>query len=174
VRSELHKEIVAELATRHGLDGKKEVQPMWEQREIYSTRVAWYSSGTFIVKGPAEGAERRNQQLQRQLARQMQEQRSRNQGGGGGFEQPQLQIPKPPTKDEWWMQADSSTRTMWLKAYFAQNGKSLEVVGGERTRPCGQCGGTGSEKISGAQGDVLSVTCTRCHGHSFDVGIAYK
>lgn len=176
VRSDLHKEIVSDLATRHGLDAKKEVQPMWEQREIYSTRVAWYGSGTFIVKGPAEGAERRNQQLQRQLARQMQEQRARSQrgGGGGGFDQPQLQIPKPPTKDEWWAQADSSARAMWMKAYFAQNGKSLEVVGGERSRPCPQCGATGAEKISGAQGETLMVTCTRCQGHAYDAGVAFK
>jgi hypothetical protein len=174
VRSELHKEIVADIASRHGLDAKKEVQPMWEKREIYSTRVAWYGSGTFIVKGPAEGAERRNQQLQRQMARQAQEQRSRNQGGQGGFEQPQLQLPKPPTKDEWWVKAESSARSMWLKAYFAQNGKSLEVVGGERMRPCPQCGGTGTEKTSGSQGDVIAYTCTRCHGHTFDVGVAFK
>ncbi|NRA97193.1 MAG: hypothetical protein HRU14_13385 [Planctomycetes bacterium] len=178
LRRELHKEIVADLATKHGLDAKKEVEKMWEERVVHQPRRASYGSGTFIILGKAKGAEQRMQQMQRQMQRQARQQR--NQGGrrGGNQQQQQqnqtFQPPKPPTKDDWWDKlAVSNMRAQWMKCYYAENGKKLEVVG-ERKNPCSRCGGTGSIKFAGAQGETIPVTCPRCQGHRHDKGVAYK
>lgn len=180
LRRELHKEIIADIAAKFGLDPKKEVEKMWEERKVHSQRRASYGSGTFIVLGKAKGAQNRNQQLQRMLARQQQQQRGRGGRGGRGGQQNQnsfsqpMKLPKPPTKDEWWDKiANGNMRATWMKAYYAENGKKLEVVG-ERKLPCQRCGGTGTIKFSGAQGESIPVTCPRCHGHRHDKGVAYK
>lgn len=179
IRRELHKEIVADLATKYGLDVKKEVEKMWEERVVHQPRRASYGSGTFIVLGKAKGAEQRMQQMQRMQQRQAQQQRNRNGRRGGNQQQQQqqqqtFQPPKPPTKDDWWDKlADSSMRAQWLKCYYAENGKKLEVVG-ERKNSCSRCGGTGSIKFAGSQGETVPVTCPRCQGHRHDKGVAYK
>ena len=186
LRRELHKEIIADLATKFGLDAKKEVEKMWEERKVHAQRRASYGSGTFIVLGKAKGAQQRNQQLQRMLARQQQQQRQGGRGGRGGrggqgggqngqnsFSQP-MKLPKPPTKDEWWdKMANGNTRASWMKAYYAENSKKLEVVG-ERQLPCQRCGGTGTIKFAGAQGESIPITCPRCQGHRHDKGVAFK
>jgi hypothetical protein len=175
VRRDLHKAIIADLASRFGLDPKKEVEKMWEERVLNQPRVDWYGSGSFIILGKAEAAERLNQQLQRQMAQAAQQARQ-SQGARGetGSFTPPMTIPKPPTRDEWWeKQADTGTRASWLKAYFAENSKSVTVVG-ERVEPCPRCGATGSIKLSGAQGETFPVVCPRCQGHRRDKGVAYK
>lgn len=178
LRRELHKKIVAALADKYGLDQKKEVEKMWEEREVHGRRTASYGSGTFIVLGKAPGAQRRQQQLQRQMQRQQQQQRGRNRGRGGrnnnNSNNGQMKMPKPPSKDDWWNKlADSGMKGSWMKAYFAENGKKLEVVG-ERKYNCQRCGGTGSIKFSGGQGEAIPVTCPRCQGHKHDKGVQYK
>lgn len=174
LRRELHKEIVADLATKYGLDAKKEVEKMWEERKVHQPRRASYGSGTFIVLGKAKGAEQRMQQLQRQMARQAQQQRNRGRGRNQQQQTQTFKPPKPPSKDDWWDKlADSNMRAQWMKCYYAENGKKLEVVG-ERKNPCSRCGASGSIKFSGAQGETIPVTCPRCQGHRHDKGVAYK
>ncbi len=175
LRREMHKEIVADLAAKYGLDPKKEVEKMWEERVVHQPRRASYGSGTFIVLGKAKGAENRMQQFQRQMARQQQQQRRRN-GGRGQQQQPNNTIrpPKPPTKEDWWKKiASSGMRAQWMKAFYAENGKKLEVVG-ERKDACTRCGGTGTMKLAGSQGETITFTCPRCQGHRYDKGVAYK
>ena len=174
VRSKLHKEIVQALADRHSLDPKGEVQKMWDEREVYAPRMAWYGSGSFVVLGRSKNADRIRQQMQRQMARQLQEQRSRSGRSGRNRPVTQLKMPKPLTKDEWWGQASSGVRSMWMKAYFAEHGRSLKVVSADRTKPCQQCGASGAQTTQGPQGESLTIVCTRCQGHGQDKGVAYK
>lgn len=174
-RSNLHKEVVAKLAEKYGLDPKSEVQKMWEERVVHGTRVASYGSGTFIVLGQAAGAQKRRQALERAMRQALGAQRNRGRGNDaqGGFNGGQMKFPEPPTKDEWWNRADSSSKTQWMLAYYAENGRQLKVMG-ERREDCSRCGGSGQIGFSGAQGETINVTCPRCAGHRFDKGVSFK
>jgi hypothetical protein len=173
IRSNLHNLIVGDIAAKHGLDAKNEVQKMFEERVVHAPYSASYVSGSFIVLGRAPGAQEREQALQQALARSLAQQQRNSRGGGG--QQPALpKFPKPPTADEWWMKlSDSGARADWLKAYYAENGRQLKVAG-ERKLDCDRCGATGTIKFGGAQGEVIPVTCPRCHGHKTDKGVLYK
>ncbi len=173
LRSTLHKDIVADLAAKHALDAKTEVQKMWEEREVHSPYSACYVSGSFIVLGRAPGAQEREQALQQALAKMMAQQQQSS-SGGQNTNTAMPKFPKPPTADEWWMKlSDSGSRTDWMKAYYAENGRQLKIVG-ERKIDCDRCGATGTIKHGGAQGAVFPVTCPRCQGHKTDKGVLYK
>jgi hypothetical protein len=177
LRSNLHKEIVADIASKHGLDQKNEVQKWWEERVVNAPFVSSYGSGTFIVLGPAPGARERDQQLQQAMARAAAQQR--NQGGRnnqqGSLSPEMMKFPKPPTPDEWWEKdySDSAARADWMKAYYAEQCKMLKVTG-ERREDCARCAATATVKFGGTQGETIAVTCPRCHGHKYDKGVAYK
>lgn len=172
LRSNLHNLIIGDIAAKHGLDAKNEVQKMFEERVVHAPYAASYVSGSFIVLGRAPGAQEREQALQQALARSLaQQQRS---SGGGGQQPTMPKFPKPATADEWWMKlSDSGARGDWMKAYYAENGRQLKVAG-ERKLDCDRCGATGTIKFGGAQGEVIPVTCPRCHGHKTDKGVLYK
>jgi tetratricopeptide (TPR) repeat protein len=173
LRRNVHKEIVADISSKHGLD-QKEVQKMWEERKVFSFRTASYGSGTFIVLGKKKGMERLNQQVENAIRRAQ----GRQQGRGGrnnqnSFNNTMQRLPKPPTPDEWWRKSDASSRKNWMKAYYAENAGQMKDLS-ERKAGCGSCGSTGTRKFAGAQGETLKVTCPRCHGHKHDRRVAYK
>ena len=175
VRSKLHKEIVEALAMKFELDPKKEVEKMWMERRKRGSRTASYGDGTFIVKKGGRGRGAGNRQASREDAlRRRAEELLRRRGRRGGQQQ-QQQVPqvKLLTKAEWWKRADSTARFYWLRAYFAENGKQVEVVT-TRTRNCTTCGGTGSLRRLGPQGGFFNVTCPRCQGHKSDRVITYR
>ncbi|MSR74900.1 MAG: hypothetical protein EXS14_05465 [Planctomycetes bacterium] len=173
VRSTLHKDIVSDLAAKHGLDAKTEVQKMWEERVVHSPLSACYGSGSFIVLGRAPGAQEREQALQQALARMMAQQQQQSRGGQAS-NTAMPKFPKPPTADEWWTKlSDSGSRADWMKAYYAENGRQLKIAG-ERKIDCDRCGATGTIKYGGAQGELIPVTCPRCQGHKTDKGVLFK
>lgn len=172
VQRDLHKEIVAELGQKYGLDPKEEVEKMWKDRKKYYhvNHTAGYGSGTFIVQGKIKGAERLNKQVERAIRRAM---RRNRRDEGGGISVPRQKLPKPPTPDEWWKKATTREKANWLEAYFAENSGHMEVVG-ERWHDCPTCGATGRVGFTGAQWETIYVTCPRCGGHRRDKGVAYR
>jgi tetratricopeptide (TPR) repeat protein len=175
LRQNLHQLVLNDIAERHGLEPKKEVPKLFQERQVFHPYHASYGSGTFIVLGQAPGAQQRQQALEQALARSLAQQQARNRGQAGSqfANLDQIRLPKAPTPDEWWAQTDSATRADWMKAYFAEYGKVLEVTG-DRRDECSQCGGSGTLVFGGSQGEQVPVTCPRCHGHKHDRRIGFK
>lgn len=174
LRSELHKEIIEYLAQKHELDPKGEVEKMWKERTLRSTRRASYGSGTFIVqKAPksTQGAGNNglNKRIQEALARR------NNRGRGRQQQQQQQQQPQQKliTKELWWKKVDSTQRAFWMRAWFAENGRQMKVEN-KHMRNCNQCGATGRLKSVGMQGGASFVTCPRCQGNKGDKVIVYR
>ena len=88
LRSQVHKEIVEDLAQKHELDPKKEVEEMWKTRKVRTRRTSSYGSGTFIVLGRSKsGSQGRgglNKQAQELLDRLKKQRNRRNQQGNSG------------------------------------------------------------------------------------------
>ncbi len=175
LRRAVHKEIVAELATRYGLDQKTEVAKMWKERKVHGYRTSTYGSGTFVVLGKAKGAEKLNQQVEAAIRQALGQRRGRGRGNdnNGSFNNSVQRLPKPPTPDEWWRKVGSAGRKSWMKAYYAENSGQMQDLR-ERWESCGRCGATGTIKFAGGQGETLRVTCPRCAGHKRDKRVAYK
>lgn len=172
LRSELHKEIVEELAKKYELDAKKEVEKMWEERKSRGKRTASYGSGTFIIEKSGRGRGRRRQQDQR--VKELQKRyRQRNGRGGEPQQGGQPRQPRLVTKDEWWEGVDSVQRSFWMRAYYAEKGGKMKVTN-TTWRPCPECGGTGTIKEIGGDGRVVKLTCPRSHGLKGDKVITYR
>lgn len=173
VRGQLHKEIVTYLAETHELDPKKEVEEMWKNRKTRIKRTATYGSGTFVVegkKGSQGGAGAQNRRVQEALDRMR-----RQRGGRRGNAAPTQQTaqPKLVSKEGWWQGANSSQRSFFLRAYYAEKSGHMEVIS-TSWRVCPECGGTGTIKKLGAQGGLVKVTCPRSHGLKGDKMIYYR
>ncbi len=173
VRGQLHKEIVTYLAETHELDPKKEVEEMWKNRKTRIKRTATYGSGTFVVegkKGGQGGAGAQNRRVQEALDRMR-----RQRGGRRGNAAPTQQTaqPKLVSKEGWWQGANSSQRSFFLRAYYAEKSGHMEVIS-TSWRVCPDCGGTGTIKKLGAQGGLVKVTCPRSHGLKGDKMIYYR
>ncbi len=173
MRKGLHEQIVERIAKDLGIDGKKEVEPMWTARKIHRSEVASYGSGTFIVDGDGGGAGGKSQQADLQRLRELYERARQNRGRQSQAAQPQVEPPKLATPEEWWKAADSAERAQWMRAYFVEQGKKLTIVG-ERNDECGRCGGTGQLQQLTTQGETTSFTCPRCHGLRRDRGFTYR
>jgi hypothetical protein len=173
LRVDLHKEIVLELAAKHGID-PKEVEKMWEERGFNQPRTATYGSGSFIVLGRAPDYDKYEQEMNKYLQDVLRKQQStRNDQGGSLSAQPE-RLPKPPTKEEWWQKISTSQdREGWMLAFWAENSKKVHVVG-DRWEDCSRCGATGSLKFSGSQGDIVRAPCPNCQGHKRYKGVAFK
>jgi tetratricopeptide (TPR) repeat protein len=174
LRSQVHKEVVADLAQKLELD-PKELEAFWKDRRFQAARYASYGSGTFIVLGVSQKAQQQQAELQRilmqDLARRNQQQGRNNQGGS--LSAPQPTLPKPPTKEEWWASASANERANWMMCFWAENSKQVEVLSETRS-DCTRCGGNGSLPFAGGQGETLKVTCPSCQGHSTYKGVSYK
>jgi hypothetical protein len=175
LRSDLHKEIIADIASKFGLDPKTEVQKWFEDRVVNVPVTASYGTGSFIVLGVAPGAREREQQLQQAMARAAAQQRSQqgNNNRQGSFTPEGMKFPKQKTPDEWWKDAESGTKKQWMKAWFAEQCKILKVVS-ERREDCGRCGAKGTIAFDGPQGETIYVTCPDCHGHRYNKAVSFK
>ena len=174
LRSKLHKEVVEDLAKKHELDPKNEVEKMWKDRTQRSTRRASYGSGTFIIqKAPksAKGAGNNglNKRIQEALQRRQQGRNRRQQQ-----QQPQQQVQqKLITKEQWWKKVDSTQRAFWMRAWYAENGRQMKVES-KHMRNCNQCGASGRLKSLSSQGGASVITCPRCQGNKGDKVINYR
>ncbi len=173
-RSQLHKDIVEDIAKKFELDPKKEVEEMWKNRKFNIKLSGTYGSGTFIVESAGGGNTGGLQEGQ--LNRRIQEARERLERSLRGGEQNQQQQAAPPkliSKDEWWVQADSVQREFFLRAYYAEHCGQMQIIS-TSWRACQTCGGTGSIKQLGAQGGFVKVTCPRSHGLKGDKVVYYR
>ena len=115
----------------------EEVRAWWDTRWQGVMKSSWsrasYGGGTFIVYKPKVQAAQAPA------------------GGGGGGNRPggnqgpapQIEIPKPPTPDEWWVKATNDERSSWLMAHFAQSSQLFEVADDVELSPCRTCLGAG-------------------------------
>ena len=143
----------------------EEARAFWDRRLELRSKPRWrrssYGSGTFIVDPPKIKPPKRNS------------------GGGGGARRPgsggggSVQIPKPPTRDQWWDKANVKDKTQWVLAYFAERSELFEL-GDREFRPCQLCHGVGLLSKTLQTGDTLSYLCTRCGGAQQDVVVKYR
>ena len=136
----------------------EEAKSLWDGRPKRQWKRVTYAGGTFIVDPPKIKPPKRR--------------RSRGgggRGGGGG----QVQIPKPPTRDQWWEKASIREREQWVLAYVVERSELFEL--GEREyRPCPMCHGVGLLTKTLQTGDTMSYLCTRCGGAQQDVIVKFR
>lgn len=176
LRSEMHKQTIAWLAEKLKLDPKKEVEKMWKERKARTRDPASYGSGTFVVAGVKDVNDQAGQR-QDDIAARMREMLNRRSRSSQKQNQSDQQTadpaPKLATKDEWWERADSIVRLYWMVAYFAENSGQFEITR-RSSAPCENCGGSGSVKQLGTQGNMQRFTCPRCQGNKGDTVLYYK
>lgn len=136
----------------------EEAKSLWEGRPKRQWKRVTYGGGTFIVDPPKIKPPKRRRS------------RGGNKGGGGGG---QVQIPKPPTRDQWWEKASIREREQWVLAYVVERSELFEL--GEREyRPCPMCHGVGLLTKTLQTGDTMSYLCNRCGGAQQDVIVKFR
>lgn len=177
VKSKLHKEVVDAIGLKYALDPKKEVEKMWKERTTRSTRTASYGAGTFIVQKAEKSQSGGNSGQSNAMAQRLEELMSRARSGRRNRNQQQQQQAKVKqklmTKDQWWKRVDSSQRSFWLRAYYAEQGNQMVVVN-KWIRNCTECGATGTIKQTGPDGTLMRLTCPRCQGRKADRVVVYR
>lgn len=149
----------------------EEVRGYWEKRWEGVQKSGWtrrtYGAGTFVIHKPTIKPPKPRPAGQ-----------GGNAGGrggqGGGGAAPAVQIPKPPTDDEWWASASPSERVQWTMALFATTSGLFEVSEDVERRPCMLCQGRGLITKTLQTGDQLSYLCTRCGGAMADVTVKFR
>lgn len=144
----------------------EEVRGWWDTRWQGVAKSGWsrasYGSGTFIARKPRIQPPRPSAGGQA----------NRPQGGGGAA--PAMQLPKPPTQDEWWTKADNATRASWLMAQFVETSQLFEVAEDDDASPCRTCQGQGIISKTGQTGQTVSYLCDRCAGAMVDVTVKFR
>jgi hypothetical protein len=138
----------------------EEAKAFWEARPKKGWLHASYGRGTFVVDPPKIKP-------------------PSGQGGGssrsgGGGPTVKLEIPKPPTRDSWWLGETTEGRRAWILAYFAENSGLFEVAPKREKKPCDICQGAGLETKSLTGGGALSYLCTRCAGAQYDQTVKFR
>ncbi|MBI1852651.1 MAG: hypothetical protein HYR85_20090 [Planctomycetes bacterium] len=134
------------------------VRELWKGRVTLGNRTASYGNGTFLIEklkpkkppttsggssgGGSSGGPRRRPSSQQQ-------QSQADQG------------PKKPTPEEWWTAASPDVRAEWLRAYYAERTKDLEVARIDYSQ-CVKCSGKGYLSTLSGSGDVTYLPCDRC------------
>lgn len=146
----------------------EEVRAWWDTRWQGVAKSGWsrasYGSGTFIARKPRIQPPRPSGGGQA----------NRPQGGGGGGAAPAMQLPKPPTQDEWWAKADNTTRASWLMAQFVETSQLFEVAEDDDASPCRSCQGQGIISKTSQTGQTVSYLCDRCAGAMVDVTVKFR
>jgi hypothetical protein len=173
----------------------EEVEKLWGMRlarKVARVQQTTYSTGSWIlgkaevIKGtsqekagagagasqaakPESDQERRLKEIQKRVDEYMR--KARQAGGQGQNQQPELQ-----TEDEWWKDKDvsSTTRTLWIKAWYAEKGGDVQVLSAH-VNTCDQCGGPGfTEVIRPFDGGTQRIPCPLCHGTRFIRGVRFQ
>lgn len=146
----------------------EEVRAFWEKRWEGRQKSGWtrktYGAGTFVVHQPV---------IKPPKPRTGGAPQGRG-GQGGGGAAPAIQIPKPPTPDQWWAIASPSEKVQWVMALFATTSGLFEVSEDLERRPCGLCQGQGLIRKALQTGDTLEYLCTRCAGARYDVTVKFR
>ena len=163
-RRELPDQAFEALATK--LQGRdeavtpEEARAFWENRRKSGWKTASYGAGTFIVEPPKIKPPKRRAPR-----------RSKGRSGGAA---PQVQIPKPPTRDQWWARAPSKERQQWVMAFFVENSGLFEVAEEAKYSLCPKCNGAGLESKALQTGGTLAYLCTRCGGAQRDKRVRFR
>jgi|GEM_PF-2407510 len=170
VKRDLPNEAFAALAERMGKADTvtpEEVRGWWDTRWEGVLKSSWsrasYSGGTFIIHKP-----------------QIAPPKPRNTGGGGrgggnnAGPAPVIQIPKPPTADEWWARAPTAERTGWVLAHFVVSSQLFEVSDDVERTICILCLGHGIITKTTQTGELLQYLCNRCGGARDDVAVKFR
>ncbi len=157
---EAFKALAARLQRRDPAVTPEEARAFWEGRRKSGWRYANYGAGTFIVEPPKIKPPKRR--------------RPRRPKGGRGGAAPQVKIPKPPTRDQWWARAVTKVRQQWIMAFFVENSDLFEVAEEAKYTPCPKCNGVGLESKSLQTGGTLSYLCTRCGGAQRDKRVKFR
>ncbi|MDJ0520445.1 MAG: hypothetical protein QNJ90_00065 [Planctomycetota bacterium] len=137
----------------------EEARAFWENRRKSGWRMASYGAGTFIVEPPKIKPPKRRAP------------RKRRSGSGGAA--PQVKIPKPPTRDQWWAAAATKERQQWVMAFFVENSGLFEL-GKPKYSLCPKCNGAGLESKALQTGGTMSYLCTRCGGAQRDKRVRFR
>jgi hypothetical protein len=169
-------DLAAMVAQRFKLD-PAEVKQLWDGRATYPvgrrTEHFSYGLGSWVLgekailqgtevgkesKEPADDAAKREIEKIAKALRKMQEAaRAAGQGQGQGG-QDHVQ-----TDEEWWAACDRPDRGNWLRAYYAEFGGHL-VIMGAYVQPCLNCLGAGQVSQLGPGNKIIKIDCTLCHG----------
>lgn len=156
------------------------------ERGVASAQSSTYSTGSWILgaskitegtqagkaKNKNKKGAKKDNSLQRQLDKRLQEWMRRARRANGGANQQQGQ--ELQTEDEWWKDVPSSTRKLWITSYYVENAGDMELVGAY-TRNCPTCGGRGTIAVQSSSGNkVVKVKCPTCHGTQFLRVIRYR
>ncbi len=146
-----HDEVTPEQA-RTFWDGRK------KRRNWHS---ATYGAGTFVVRPPKV----------KQPKRRRSSSRKRKKSSGPRVK---IDIPKPPTKEQFWERAKGAARSSWLMAFFVENSDLFEIHPKERLSKCPLCNGVGLRTKSMSNGTQIQHLCERCAGAQMDVRIRFR
>ena len=141
----------------------EQVEQAWNERRKLTWWTASFGAGTFIVFKPVINPPK-----------------NQNRGGGNnnrngrGGAAPKIEIPKPPTRDQWWAHADSGEREDWVLGKFAMDSGYFEVSETQVKTVCPTCTGTGLISRTNTNGTLLQYLCTRCGGAQNDVRIKFR
>ena len=145
----------------------EEARQFWEGRPKTQYRRISYGAGTFIVEPAKMKAPTQRRTTGGGGG-------GNRPGSGGGGTTPQFQIPKPPTRDQWWEEiATTRDRLEWVLAYFIEHSELFEMDDRE-FRLCVMCNGVGLLSKLLQTGDTLSYLCTRCGGAQKDVIVVFR
>lgn len=155
-------------------------------RRVGKIQASSYSTGSWILgeqevvkntaaeqaKGKkATSQKSRKDQLKAELEKRMREwirkaNKARAKGGGAEDE---LQ-----TEDEWWKEAPSTTRQLWIMAYYAEKSGDMQVVSAHVVK-CPTCGAAGTlERTGSVGGKVIKVPCNTCHKTRWFRGVRFR
>ena len=93
--------------------------------------------------------------------------------GGNQGPTPTLQLPKPPTHDQWW-DTHGPERIGWVIAHFVESSGLFEIAYDLLRSPCKLCLGEGIKTFSTQTGEVVPYLCNRCAGGRYDLTVRYR
>jgi len=157
--------LLAELQKKDPAVTLEEAKAFFEARpkKESSWRKARYGSGSFIIEPakvlPKTGTKQPTKPQQ---------------GNSGGGPAPQLDLPKPPTRDEWWPIAPTELRAEFWWAGFVEKSGLYEVDPKRDRVVCSKCEGEGTISFTLSTGQAATVLCPRCGGMRFDLSVKYR
>ncbi|MGE3171084.1 MAG: hypothetical protein AB7O97_00570 [Planctomycetota bacterium] len=142
--------------------------PVGRRSEHFSYGIgSWVLGEPAILKDTKQGAEedkptdnpaddRELERIRKAIQKMMEQRRNAGRGAAGGS--------REQTDDEWWAAADRQERTGWLRAYYAEFGGKLQMVGAY-VQPCFACAALGTQTEMDPQTNKpVKVPCYLCHG----------
>jgi hypothetical protein len=168
IRQECVKEVtdrlLREMQAKDPTVAEEDIKKFWEARpkKPSSWRLARYGGGSFIVEPP---------KVLPKTGNKAPAQPSKSSGSGPA---PQIDLPKPPTRDTWWNDANPQERADFWFAMFVEKSGFFEVDPKKVRVPCTRCEGAGTLNYALSNGGSVTVLCPRCGGARFDFSVKYR